>query len=129
MTAPGPPSEVLCPSARCAEGARLLGVVGEDGQVAFAANDIRVDARFVAAARSCRVAESRFRFADACQHGRCAHWTGQRCGVVDIVLVDGRLPVAPAVPDCTIRDRCRWFLQAGEEACRVCPGVITQAAR
>ena len=29
------------------------------------------------------------------------------------------------LPPCGIRPTCRWFLQAGADACRVCPYVVT----
>ena len=119
----------LCPSYRCEEGARLLGIVQHDGSVAFTPDDIRIDATFVETARRGRAPEARFRFAGPCQRGRCAQWTGERCGVIDGVLrlaAATGMAVSDALPDCAIRAQCRWFGQAGAEACRVCTLVITE---
>ncbi|NUQ93809.1 MAG: hypothetical protein HOQ11_01575 [Gemmatimonadaceae bacterium] len=118
----------LCPSARCEEGAILVGVVLGDGRVAYAAEEARIDAEFVAIAREGRQPESRFRFAGRCVQGACRQWTGSRCGVIDRVLDEGLAAAAsmPAtLPQCSIRAQCRWFDQAGADACAACPVVIT----
>ena len=117
----------LCPSARCEEGAILVGVVLGDGRVAYAAEEVRVDAEFVATARQGREPESRFRFAGRCVQGACRQWTGSRCGVIDRVLDSGVVaePAEATLPRCSIREHCRWFDQAGAEACAACPLVIT----
>jgi len=101
-------------------------VVLSDGQVALAAEEARVDEEFVQLARAGRAPEKRFRFASRCMQGGCRQWTGSRCGVIDRVLDD--VPTHDAVaalPACAIRDRCRWFDQAGADACAVCTLVIT----
>lgn len=119
----------LCPSHPCEEGARLIGIVQRDGTVAFTPDDIRIDAAFVETAKRGRTPEARFRFAGACQRGRCMQWTGERCGIIDGVLRDVAehdVAVAAALPDCAIRKQCRWYMQAGERACRACPLVMTQ---
>jgi hypothetical protein len=119
---------LLCPSSRCEEGARLLGIVQQDGTVAFTPDDIRIDAAFVRIAQQGRKPESRFRFGSACQRKRCAQWTGERCGVVDAVLheiTEAGITMPESVPNCAIRSNCRWFDQRGYSACRVCPLVIT----
>lgn len=132
----------LCPSAPCQEGAILLGIVMPDGRVAYASNRPHVDADFVAAATGDgqRTPERRFRFSSPCMAGGCRQWTGQRCGVIDRVLEAAAAPEAPAridvdardtaageLPACGIRDECRWFHQAGPEACAVCDLVITDS--
>jgi hypothetical protein len=115
-----------CPSARCREGAQLLGIVGEDGTVTYLGRPIAVDASFVAAASEGRPPETRFRFADRCAENACKKWTGTECQVVGEVI--SRLPTLTAeqpLPRCSIRAECRWFRQAGANACAVCPLVIT----
>jgi hypothetical protein len=122
---------LLCPSARCEEGASLLGIVQGDGTVAFTPDELTIDAAFVAAARRGRKPEARFRFASPCQRRRCAQWTGERCGVVDAVLrgiADSGLEIAGSLPACSIRAHCRWFRQSGAEACRACAFVVTELA-
>ena len=58
--------------------------------------------------------------------GRCAQWTGSRCGVIDTVLTTPDRPAVPErLPHCGIRSTCRWYAQSGAEACAVCPLVIT----
>jgi len=120
---------LLCPSSRCEDGARLIGIVQRDGTVAFTPDDLRVDADFVKIARQGRKPESRFRFAGPCHRAHCAHWTGERCGVVDAVLhhvSETAMVINPSLPSCSIRSVCRWFEQSGSDACRACPLVITE---
>ena len=120
--------EKLCPSARCETDAILLGVITADGRVGYLRPELRVDADFVAAAGAGRQPEKRFRFAQPCVEGRCAHWTGSRCGVIQTVLDAPEAEAAAAesrpLPRCSIRRQCRWFAEHGAAACRVCPLVI-----
>ncbi len=120
----------LCPSHPCEEGARLIGIVQRDGTVAFTPERypyrccVRGDREARAHARSYA-----FDLRGACQRGRCMQWTGERCGIIDGVLRDVAehdVAVAAALPDCAIRKQCRWYMQAGERACRACPLVMTQ---
>ena len=87
-----------------------------------------VDAAFVMQARQHAVpAEQRFRFTNKCVEGACRQWTGAGCGVVERVV--GFLEEIPAdaiVPRCGIVDRCRWYVQRGKDACRICPYVLTE---
>jgi hypothetical protein len=124
------PPNILCPSAFMKEGVVLLGVVMADGRVAFAANRLVTNSEFVANAREGRAPEKRFRFADACAQAGCVQWTGKRCGVIDNVLAE--LPTTSLqsqLPQCSIRPQCRWYFQAGAEACHACPVVITDCRK
>jgi hypothetical protein len=119
-------TRLLCPSAPCEPGAVLVGVVLTDGRVAFAADRLVVETEFVQVARQGRAPEKRFRFASPCLRHGCAQWAHDRCGVIDSVIdgaeaaeFDGDLPA------CSIRPECRWFAQAGANACAICPAVIT----
>jgi hypothetical protein len=119
-----PEREPLCPSARCEDGAILLGIVAEDGRVAYITPELRIDADFVARASQGRTPERRFRFAQPCATHGCGHWTGQRCGLVE-TLVESRPDERPdGLPHCAIRRDCRWFAQQGRDACGVCPLVL-----
>ena len=124
---------VLCPSARCHEGAILLGIVLPDGRVAFAEGRTTVDREFVGVATSDgrRAPERRFRFSSPCAQGGCRQWTGIACGVIDGAMAEARAaghqPGADReLPACGIRDDCRWFLQAGADACSVCELIVTE---
>jgi hypothetical protein len=124
---------ILCPSSRCQKGAILLGIVLADGSVAFAKDRIVVDGAFVqnATTEGSRPPESRFRFSSPCAKGACHQWTGSRCGVIDTVLNDARAQNyqprddAP-LPECSIRNSCRWFDQTGADACAVCDIIVTE---
>jgi hypothetical protein len=128
------PLPLLCPSARCTEGAILLGIVGPSGDVAFLQDQLVVDDLFVSAAASGSSPESRFRFANRCVQGACKQWTGSRCGVVTSAISeaakvsssDAGRESGDSESVCSIRSSCRWFREAGHDACRVCSQVITE---
>ena len=123
-------SSRLCPSARCEEGAILVGIVGEDGVIGYVNPQVTIGSDFVHRARKGRTPEKRFRFSQPCIESDCQQWTGCRCGVIDRVLkaveeanvLDAS---SEALPKCSIRSQCRWFAQVGRKACTVCPLVIT----
>lgn len=120
------PGGPLCPSAPCAEGSALLGVVQKDGRVALLPQVLPLDAAFVARAHEGRRPESRFRFTAPCLTSGCAQWRDGGCsvGARAAALPQAQAPEAP-LPACAIRERCRWWLQEGPVACRVCPEVVT----
>ena len=118
--------ERTCPSSSCEPGAKLIGVVNSDGTVGYVSPPLEIDVDFVEHAKRGRTPEKRFRFAGPCVEGRCAQWTGSRCGVIDTVLTTPDRPQAPErLPHCGIRSTCRWYAQSGAEACAVCPLVVT----
>lgn len=116
----------LCPSHTCEPGAILLGIVGRDGRVAFSSDRLIIDEEFVQIARAGRTPEKRFRFGGQCVQNGCRQWTGKRCGVIDSVTGTVRGDTAD-LPECSIRSECRWFYQSGDEACAVCPEVVTDS--
>jgi len=121
-------SPILCPSARCQDGAYLVGVVGVDGTIGYVSPLLQVDAQFVQRAERGRDPERRFRFAQPCAEGGCRNWDGARCQVIDRAMAaKAELPPLDetSLPACGIRRSCRWFRQSGAEACRTCPLVIT----
>ena len=119
----------LCPSARCEDGAILLGVVAGDGRVAYLTPEVRIDQDFVERARQGRSPDKRFRFAQPCAEGACGHWTGEQCGLIGHVLTNQPEPADGSLPHCSIRRRCRWFAERGRDACAVCPRVIRNVSR
>jgi hypothetical protein len=121
-----PASPALCPSARCEPGALLLGIVLPNGRIGYTRERIAVDDEFVQIARQGRAPEKRFRFSSPCVQGACRQWSAGRCRVIDDVVAELESSQgAQILPECTIRPACRWFLQRGAAACRVCPLVIT----
>jgi hypothetical protein len=125
--------KTLCPSARCAEGNLLLGVVGPAGAVNFIKDRIEVTDAFVAAASQGRSPEMRFRFAGPCHEKGCPQWREAGCGVAaaahDFAKSQPNAAPARPLPDCSIRPACRWFAQYGEEICGPCRFVVTERLR
>jgi hypothetical protein len=115
-----------CPSARCAEGARLFGIVQADGSVGYLGSAEEVSGAFVDAASAAGPPEQRFRFTNRCAESECRQWTGSRCGVIDRLLELHPESVPGRIPNCTLRRTCRWFHQRGIEACSICPIVVTE---
>lgn len=121
---------VLCPSARCKDGAIVVGIVLANGSIAYADRRIRIDAgQAEQMARGAVSPEKRFRFSSPCAQRSCGQWSDGKCGVIEEVLESPPPASLPReLPDCSIRAQCRWFLQRGEEACLVCRYVITDTA-
>jgi hypothetical protein len=123
---------ILCPSARCREGAILLGIVLPDGRVAFTEGRTIVNREFVEIATSegRRAPERRFRFSSPCAQSACRQWTGAQCGVITAAIEEAGVQHDPApeheLPTCAIRGDCRWFLQSGATACSVCELIVTE---
>lgn len=117
-----------CPSAECAPGATLLGVLGDDGRIKHLRTPMRIDADFVTRARAQGEPEARMRFASTCQEGNCGHWSGKACGLIDKVMAQLEPQLdrvrAETLPPCTIRVNCRWYAQSGHDACSVCDLVV-----
>lgn len=118
--------QMLCPSARCDEGAQLLGILGPEGKVAYISPALRVDGNFTEKAWIGRAPEQRFRFAAPCRESECAHWTGTRCGVIDRAIEAAAATktgqrLSEPLPRCGVRMQCRWFAQRGVDACATCP--------
>jgi hypothetical protein len=113
--------KILCPSARCREGALLIGVQGEE-RLGFVTPPLPLDRDFIERATRDGRPEQRFRFAEPCLEKGCRQWTGSACGVIERI---GQAEAPAELPECGIRPRCRWFAQQGPRACGVCPYVLT----
>jgi hypothetical protein len=127
-------SAILCPSWKCEAGASLIGIVLPNGTVAFSKERIVIDETFVEIARQGRSPEKRFRFSSTCKRAACIQWSDDRCGIADLVIAEHQARAAAPeepfeLPECSIRPRCRWYLQRGDDACRACPEVITDMAK
>jgi hypothetical protein len=127
MTAPPDDPQRTCPSARCAPGAHLIGLAQPDGRMVMLRTPLAVDAETADRMTADGRPEARMRFADTCQEGRCAQWTGHGCGVIERVLSALAPPQVTALPPCAIRGKCRWYHQEGGDACAVCALVVTDS--
>lgn len=114
-------SKSLCPSAPLSEGAKLLGIVNSDNEIDLLSEPLTIDTEFIDSASKGRPIEKRFRFVNKCVKNGCQNWVGESCNVVKIVLENIHKKYwAENLPDCTIRNDCRWFGQEGVDACKVC---------
>lgn len=122
-------NDLSCPSARCAPGATVIGALAPDGKIRHFKTPIVADKKFVDTAKQNGSPERVFRFSSKCQTGECSQWTGDRCGVADMVEKFMSKPKAPPKaaepPPCVIRSTCRWYAQSGPEICLSCAYVIT----
>jgi hypothetical protein len=119
---------IMCPAYRCKPGTLLFGACTQEGTVAIFPDGFIIDADFVEEAKKQPVSpERRFRFAGKCIESGCKQWANGRCGIGDHVVkfIDQAEPIDPHFP-CPIRKNCRWFLQAGYDACRICPYIPTE---
>ncbi|HYM21524.1 MAG TPA: hypothetical protein VEW28_11055 [Candidatus Kapabacteria bacterium] len=118
---------ILCPSSRAKPGAKLLGIRQDNGTVEILPTVVQIDLQFVESISEYVKPEQHFRFANSCIEGSCAQWTGSRCGVADRALefLD-TVAVSDTLPECSIRPQCRWFVQSGADACKICPYILTE---
>ncbi|MEV4514396.1 hypothetical protein AB0K00_36225 [Dactylosporangium sp. NPDC049525] len=116
-----------CPSSSCTPGNLLIGIVRPDGTLAGVSPPLELDTTFVERAQAGeRAPEARMRFAGPCVTSRCRQWTGDRCGVADLIAdaAPGAGQEPAGLPPCPIRATCRWWAQRGAAACRICPSVV-----
>lgn len=115
-----------CPSYGCKPAASLIGLITSAGAVAFLGKPLRIDADFVEMAHQGRAPDARFRFAGPCANGGCSHWKDAGCAIA------ARLPAATAasgqLPECGMREACRWHHDRGDGACAACQWVVRQVA-
>ena len=119
---------IMCPSNRCKPGSKLLGIRQDDGSVSILPEALPIDQAFIDKVTNHeRPPEQRFRFTNKCIEHGCNQWTGKGCGVIDqVIQFLDNIPVSDELPRCSIRVRCRWFLQKGGDACKVCPFILTE---
>lgn len=118
--------KIMCPSAKGKQGSLLLGV-RQNGSISILPHALQMDDQFIKKANETALAEQNFRFANKCVEGGCKQWTGTRCGVADkmIGFLD-KINTGDQLIPCSIRHQCRWFIQNGNEACKICPYVVTE---
>jgi hypothetical protein len=117
--------EIACPSAACEEDSRLFGVVGASGRVGYVIPSLPVTSEFVQRAEAAGAPTKRFRFTAPCIGVSCSQWDGQGCRIGAALGAAGAGLDPEELPECGIRDTCRWFDQEGAVACGVCPLVVT----
>ena len=119
---------VLCPSAPAEVKAILLGVIQSDGSVAYIKDRIQVTREFLDIAANGRMPETRFRFSSPCIGSACRQWTNGGCSLPERLagMIPGSDAADAPLPECSIRDQCRWFDQRGPDSCRICPLVVTR---
>ena len=68
--------------------------------------------------------ENRFRFTNKSVEGGCRQWNGKGCGLANFVVQYlNKVSYSENLHACAIRTSCRWFLQHGSSACKICPYV------
>ena len=119
---------LACPSAAADwEGAQLLGVVeGEPGAprrkyVKPRPGSPPIRARVPPELRP----EEVFRVTAPCRGTGCPQFAGGRCGVARAAARHLQEVEERALPACTLRPDCRWWVDEGVAACRRCPTVVT----
>ncbi len=117
-----------CPSSLGQVGSNLLGVVNPSGTVGFFKDPVKVTQEFMDDAGDFETLERRFRFSNKCVQSGCKQWTGKECGVIKAVLALDSIPAKNDLPECSIRNNCRWFYQEGAIACNGCRYVITNVS-
>jgi hypothetical protein len=96
---------------------------GEAGDAAYLDRAVPVDDKVLALAAPLSAANI-YRVAVPCAAGRCVNFEDGACQIASR-LVRHLQPAVDALPRCAIRGACRWWRQAGAEACRRCPQVAT----
>jgi hypothetical protein len=120
-------SPLRCPSAQAdMEDVQVLGIVQEhDGakRVAYVDAPVPLSTDLV---QSCGefVPHEVLRLSARCETAKCMHFDGTHCRLVERI-VELMPKAVDTLPPCTIRDECRWFIQAGPPACLRCPQIVT----
>jgi hypothetical protein len=118
---------VLCPSAQPQiPGSVAFGVIGgtlKSPRVAWIEKPVPVTPELLSMTAPVPPTQV-LRIAAPCQEKACCHFDGIDCKLAArlVQLIPG---VAESLPPCRIRPSCRWFLQEGRSACKVCPQVVT----
>ena len=118
---------VMCPSAQPEiPGSVAFGVItgsAKNPRVAWIERPVPVTSELLALTSPVAPTQV-LRIAAPCQEKACCHFDGTDCRLATR-LVQLIPAVVESLPACRIRPDCRWFLQEGSTACRVCPQVVT----
>jgi hypothetical protein len=123
------PTRIQCPSARPEmPGSAAFGVVlgtPEQPRVGYLEQPVQVTPELLELSGPVAPTEV-FRFAAPCSGKACDHFDGTHCRLATRIVE--RLPTATdRLPDCGIRDTCRWWHQEGAAACYRCPLISTES--
>lgn len=123
-------SGLTCPSSPVDVGAQLIGIVLKNGQIAYSTKEYYVNKEFMEVLADLDSAEKMFRFATPCRQSGCHQWISDHCGVADklVRMNRGIQQLKDTLPDCIIREKCRWFAQEQAKACAVCEYVHTDSS-
>ncbi len=118
-----------CPSAQPgAKASRIYGVMtgsSDDLRVGYLTETIEPTPELLALSGEAKPTQV-FRIAAPCMNRACMHFDGA-CKLAQRIVAN-LAPVVNALPDCQIRETCRWFDQEGAAACLRCPQVATDKA-
>ncbi|GIG70593.1 hypothetical protein [Phytomonospora endophytica] len=126
-TRPTTDDTATCPSAPAVASSRLLGIVGPGGRVVYTPGGPRLTETLRSGLDADGRLETRYRFSGACVTSGCAFWQEGECAAVTVAHreYDAVAGADGPLPECGIRDSCRWWAQEGRAACAVCPFVVT----
>lgn len=115
-----------CPSAQAdAKTSRIYGVMTgpeENRRVGYLTEALKPTEALLALSGEAKPTQL-FRIAAPCSKSGCQHFNGA-CTLAQRIVAS--LPeVVDALPECQIRETCRWFYQEGADACLRCPQVAT----
>lgn len=118
----------MCPAHLCKPGSKLLGVRQNDGTTIILPNTLPIDDAFIEKVKQHPITpERRFRFTNKCIEGGCEQWNGKGCNVADkVVQYLEIIEESVNLPYCSIRTSCRWHAQKGDNACKICPYILTE---
>jgi hypothetical protein len=113
----------LCPSARCTEGALLIGIRDTNGKVVFLGNPLTIEKSLADDLRHGRPPEIRFRFAQYCVQNRCQNREHNGCQVAARVISEDAVRLNAECGGIANGSR-----KMGSQACQVCSSIIRGVA-
>jgi hypothetical protein len=111
-------SKLDCPSSSAEGNTKILGIKLH-GKVSLLPQPIPVSKEFLLKANEDNNIHADFRFTGKCIEKSCKQWAGNKCGLLNNLLHTMEKN-ATAIPDCPIRNTCRWHQQEGFAACKIC---------
>ena len=118
-----------CPSSICIPGAYMLSVVDNSEEVIFNTVEVKIDKDMAQELHDeFGEPEKHFRFSNTCVESGCKQWKNGQCSVINLIIKTNEHQNIPEdLPDCLIRNTCRWFFQRGAEACKYCKYIVTDS--
>jgi hypothetical protein len=118
---------IFCPSGRPEwDNSIVFGIIGgteTEPRVIYLDESVPINTELLEKAAPVTPAEI-YRVAVPCVHHKCLHFDGTNCTLAQRVVE--KMPVVEEeLPQCSIRENCRWWHQEGKTACMRCPQVVT----